>query len=130
GQLLALAAGQAAVLPGPRVPLGLLDPFPDRGLGQVEVAGHLADGPVPALAQLDDLGLELRRERTTVPPGLLPHALHDRTSSRGRTPDDGCPSKRVRPKDLRRASPTARLRLEAAHAGSAGPGAPPRAVHP
>ena len=32
--------------------------------------------------------------------------------------------------DLRRTSPTARLRLEAAHAGRAGPGAPPRAVHP
>jgi len=40
-----------------RVPLGLPDPFPDRGLGQVEVAGDLANGPVPALAQLHDLGL-------------------------------------------------------------------------
>jgi hypothetical protein len=30
-------------------------------------------------------------------PELLPHALHDRTSFRGQTPDDGCPSKRARP---------------------------------
>jgi Pentapeptide repeats (8 copies) len=48
------------------------------------------------LAQADDLGLELRCERAAAP-GLLPHALHDRTSFRGQTPDDGCPSKRVRP---------------------------------
>ena len=50
----------------------------------------------PALAQLNDLRLELRRERTALP-GLVPHALHDRTFFRGKTPDAGCPSKRVRP---------------------------------
>ena len=83
-------------LAGPRVAFGLLDPLPHRGLGQVKVLRDLADGPVPALAQLNDLGLELRGERTAAP-GLLPHALHDRTSFRGQTPDDGCPSKRVRP---------------------------------
>src|SRR6202042_299027 len=83
GQLLALAAGQAPV-PGPRVALGLLDPLAHRGLGQVEVLRDLPYRPVPALAQLHDLRLELRSKRTA-PPGLLPHALHDRTSFRGRT---------------------------------------------
>src|SRR5262249_24449193 len=74
----------------------LLDPLPHRSFGQVEVSRDLPNGTVPALAQLDDLGLELRRERTALP-GLPPHALHGRTSFRGRTPDDGCPSKRARP---------------------------------
>src|ERR1019366_7915263 len=93
-QFLPLTADQAAVLADPGVPFRLLDPFPDRGLGQVEVLGDLTDGPVAVLAQLKDLGLELRGKRTAAP-GLLPHALHDRTSFRGQTPDDGCPSKRV-----------------------------------
>src|SRR5207253_11080029 len=74
----------------------LPDPSPHPGLAQVEVRRDLAAGPGPALAQLHDLVLELRCERAAAP-GLLPHALHDRTSFRGRTPDDGCPSKRVRP---------------------------------
>jgi hypothetical protein len=95
-QLLAFRAGQPAIAPRAGVPFGLAHPLPDRGLGQVEVPRDLAGRPVPALAQLHDLGLELRRERAAAP-GLLPHALHDRTSFRGRTPDDGCPSKRVRP---------------------------------
>jgi hypothetical protein len=84
--------------PSSRVPVsrpGLLQPLPDRGLGQVEVLRDLADGPVAPLAQLHDLGLELNTERAAAP-GLLPHALHDRTSVRRQTPDDGCPSKRVR----------------------------------
>jgi hypothetical protein len=59
------------------------------------VLRDLARRPVTALAQLHDLGLEIRGERTALP-GLLPHAFHDRTSFRGRTPDGGCPSKRVR----------------------------------
>ncbi|WP_399127159.1 amidohydrolase family protein [Streptomyces sp. ITFR-6] len=37
----------------------------------------MTDRAVTASAQLDDLGLELRRERTTRPRLLLPHALHD-----------------------------------------------------
>jgi hypothetical protein len=63
----------------------VLHPLADRGLGQVEVFGDLAGGPVPALAQLDDLRLELSSERSA-PPGLLPHALDDRTSFRGAEP--------------------------------------------
>ena len=67
GQLPALVAGQAPV-PGPSVALGLLDPLPHRDLGQVEVPRDLADGPLPALAQLNDLRFELRSKRTA-PPG-------------------------------------------------------------
>ena len=74
---------------------------PGRGLGQVKVAGDLAHRPVTALAQLNDLGLELRRERAARPGLLPPHALHGRTSFRGRTPDDGCPSKRAKPRSPR-----------------------------
>src|SRR5215472_10058901 len=95
-QLLTFLGGQATVADRPGIPPGLLHPFADRGLGQVEVAGDLADRPVPALAQLDDLGLELRGKRAALPGLLAPHALHSRTSFRGQTPDDGCPSKRVR----------------------------------
>ena len=46
-----LAAGQPAVLPGPGIPLGLLDPLPHRGLGQVEVLRDLTHRPVTLLAQ-------------------------------------------------------------------------------
>jgi hypothetical protein len=46
----------------PGVALGLPDPLPHCGLGQVEVLRDLTDGPVPALAQLNDLRLELRSE--------------------------------------------------------------------
>src|SRR4029077_8351449 len=94
-EFLLLGARQPAVLAGPGVTLILLHPLADRGLGQVKVLRDLAHRPVAALAQIDDLGLELRGERTARP-GLLPHSLHDRTSFRGRTPDGGCPSKRVR----------------------------------
>jgi hypothetical protein len=59
---LAFGAGQPAVAPRPGVPLGLAHPLPDRGLGQIEVAGDLPDRAVTALAQLNDLGLELGRE--------------------------------------------------------------------
>jgi hypothetical protein len=45
-----------------RVPLSLLRSLPHRRLGQVEVADDLAHRAVPSLAQLVDLGLELRGE--------------------------------------------------------------------
>ncbi|WP_432831431.1 hypothetical protein [Dactylosporangium sp. CA-092794] len=45
---------------GPGIKLGLLDPLPHRGLGQIEVPGLLPDRAVAALAQLDDLSLETR----------------------------------------------------------------------
>jgi hypothetical protein len=63
GQLRALVAGQAPVA-GPGVALGLLHPLAHRGLGQVEVLRDLTHRPVPALAQLNDLRLELSSERT------------------------------------------------------------------
>jgi hypothetical protein len=85
-QLLPFRAGQAAVLTRSRVPLGLLHPFTHRGLGQVEVPSDLANRTIPPLTQLNDLCLELRGKRTAAP-GLLPHALQDRTSFRGQTPD-------------------------------------------
>src|SRR5690606_20608927 len=96
GQLLALRRGQAVAVAG--VDLGLAHPFADRGLGQIEVPAHLADRAVTALAQLDDLSLELRRERparTTRLPVLA--AGHDGHPLRGRTPDGGCPSNRGKP---------------------------------
>jgi len=43
---------------GAGIALGLPDPFPHRGLGQVEVTRDLPDRPVTALAELNDLGLE------------------------------------------------------------------------
>ena len=77
-----LTAGQPAVLPGPGIPLGLFDPLPDRGLGQVEVLRDLTRRPVPALAQLNDLGLELRGERAAAP-GLLPRPIAGALSEQG-----------------------------------------------
>ena len=62
-ELLALLAGQPAVATPPGVPLGLAHPLAHRGLGQVEVPGDPPDRAVTSLAQLDDLGLELGRER-------------------------------------------------------------------
>ena len=61
GQFLTLIAGQA--LSTALVDLGLLDPAPDRLLGQVQISGHLADRAVAGSAQLDDLGLELGVKR-------------------------------------------------------------------
>ena len=60
-----------AVLPGPGIPLGLFHPLPDRDLGQVEVLRDLPHRPVTLLAELNDLGLELRTGRAAAP-GLLP----------------------------------------------------------
>lgn len=75
GQFLAFAAGQA--VPLARIDLGLLRPVTHRGLGRIEVLGDLTDRAVTASAQLDDLRLELGRERATRARLLLPHALHD-----------------------------------------------------
>ncbi|GAA3833623.1 hypothetical protein GCM10022206_84850 [Streptomyces chiangmaiensis] len=55
-----------------RVDLGLLHPVAHRGLGQVEVLGDLTDRAVTAPAQLDDLALVLRRERTARPRLFFP----------------------------------------------------------
>jgi hypothetical protein len=60
--------------------------------------------------------------------GAFPHAFHDRTSSRGRTPDVGCPSKRVRLKVMSphhlvlslEASAVKSHRIRSARAGAAG----------
>jgi len=97
-QLLALRTGQPAVATPHGVPLGLAHPLPDRSLSQVEVSGDPPDRAVTALAQLDDLGLELRRERPTRARLLAFHGLHDGHPPRGNAPDGGCPSKRARPK--------------------------------
>src|SRR5215204_5089386 len=97
GQLVAFGAGQPAVAAIAAVPFDLPDPFADRGLGQIEVAGDLPDRAVTLLAQLNNLGLELGRERPTRPRLLAFHGLHDGHPPRGSTPDVGCPSNRVRP---------------------------------
>jgi hypothetical protein len=44
------------------VQLSLADPLADRGLGQVQLPGDLADGLAGATDELDDLSLVLRRE--------------------------------------------------------------------
>src|SRR3954451_19838963 len=75
----------------------IASPLPHRRLGQVEVPGHLPDRAVAAAARLDDLGLELRCERTTAPGLLLCHGLHDGHPLRRCAPDGGCPSNRGRP---------------------------------
>src|SRR5215211_944721 len=100
-QLLPLGAGQPAITAAPGIAFGLTHPLPDRGLGQVEVAGDLPDRAVTLLAQLNDLGLELCGERPARarPLALVAfHDLHDGHPLRGNAPDRGCPSKRVRPK--------------------------------
>src|ERR687898_564626 len=97
GQLLAFGTGQPAVTARAAVPFGLAHPLADRGLGQVEVPGDLPDRAVTALAQLDDLGLELGCERPAHPRLSAFRGLHDGHPPRGSTPDGGCPSKRVRP---------------------------------
>jgi hypothetical protein len=86
-ELLTLGAGEP-VQALASIALSLLEPLPDRRLGQVEVPGDLPDGPVAALTQLDDLSLELRRERTPRP-GCLPPFLPCSpcwTSSPGHSP--------------------------------------------
>ena len=44
------------------VQVSLADPLSDRGLGQVQLPGDLADRLAGAADQLDDLSLVLRRE--------------------------------------------------------------------
>src|SRR5215211_5485515 len=102
-QLLPLGAGQPAITAAPGIAFGLTHPLPDRGLGQVEVAGDLPDRAVTLLAQLDDLGLELGRERPPRARLFAFHGVHDGHPLRGSTPDGGCPSKRVRPRGPLRA---------------------------
>jgi hypothetical protein len=60
-QLLALGRGEAVAAPA-SVQVGALDLLADRGLGQVQLTGDLADRLTRAVNQLDDLGLVLRRE--------------------------------------------------------------------
>ncbi|MFF4498794.1 type I-E CRISPR-associated protein Cas6/Cse3/CasE [Streptomyces sp. NPDC001546] len=58
----------------------------------------MTDRAVTAPAQLDDLGLELRRERAPRTRLPLPHALHDEHHPSGaQAPDLRCPSKRSKP---------------------------------
>src|SRR2546426_10047399 len=66
-----LVRRERAAVPAPRIALGLRDPAPERGLGQIELTRHRA-GTLPTLLHhLDRFRLELRRERS--PPPLLPH---------------------------------------------------------
>jgi Virulence factor BrkB len=67
------------------------------GVGGIEVPRHLPHRPIPTLTQLDNLSLELRRERTARAPLLALHILHDEHPLQGQVPDLGCPSKRVSP---------------------------------
>src|SRR5438552_2260251 len=70
-QLCPLVRRERAAVPAPRIDLGLRDPAPERGLGQIELTRHRA-GTLPTLLHhLDRFRLELRRERS--PPPLLPH---------------------------------------------------------
>ena len=62
-KLPAFLGRQAVAVTG--VDLSLLHPRPHRRLCQVEVPRDLADRAITVLAQLDDLGLELRGERPT-----------------------------------------------------------------
>src|SRR2546429_168964 len=76
-QLLALLGRQAVALA--RVHRRLPDPVAHRGLTQVELAADRRQRPLAPAHQGDDLGLELRRERPSLPPAcpvplhLLPH---------------------------------------------------------
>src|SRR5437016_11312487 len=70
-QLCPLVRRERAAVPAPRIALGLRDPAPERGLGQIELTRHLAVTLPTLLRHLDRFRLELRRERS--PPPLLPH---------------------------------------------------------
>jgi len=52
---------------GTGVESGLLDQPPHRSLDQVEILADLPNRPITTMTQLNDLGLELRRERPTRP---------------------------------------------------------------
>jgi hypothetical protein len=58
----------------------------------------LTDRAVTDPARSHDVGLELRRERTTSPRPLPRHGLHDEHPPGAEAPDLGCPSQRVRPR--------------------------------
>ncbi|MFE1809094.1 hypothetical protein [Streptomyces sp. NPDC059533] len=77
--------------------VGLGQPQPDRGLGQVEVFDDLGHGPVTSQAHLHDLGLEIGRELPPGPRLLLRHVLHHGHPSPGTSPDLGCPPNRSNP---------------------------------
>lgn len=63
----ALRRSSRETVRGTGITLRLLDPLPDRGLGQIEVPADLPDRAVATKALLDDLSLELRRERPPSP---------------------------------------------------------------
>jgi len=77
-----------------RVPISLLDPGPNRGLGQIEVTRDLTDRAVTTSTQIHDLCLELGRERATRP-SLRAHDLHEEHPLWAEAPHLGCPSRRV-----------------------------------
>jgi hypothetical protein len=60
-QLITLGSGEAVGAPA-GVEVGALDPLADRGLGQVQLSGDLADRLAGGADQLDDFSLVLRRE--------------------------------------------------------------------
>src|SRR5262249_48433473 len=80
-QLPPLGTGQAAVLPGSGIPFRLLDPLPDRGLGQVEVPVDLADVPVPPRSSSSP-----QAAPTASPPVGPPTVRSRRSRSSGRSP--------------------------------------------
>jgi hypothetical protein len=112
GQLGPLVTGQP-VAAAALVQLRLLHPLPDRGLGQVVVLRHLTDRPITPPRGRHDIGLELRRERTTRP-RLLParHGLHDGHPPGAEAPDLGCPSRRVNSTRRRASRCTGRWRVD------------------
>ncbi|WP_239062215.1 hypothetical protein [Streptomyces sp. SID13031] len=79
------------------VTFSLLQLFTHRGLSQIEILRDLTHRPITALTQPDDLGLEVRCERTTRPWLRLAHGLHDEHPSGATAPDLGCPSNGVDP---------------------------------
>jgi len=98
GRLRPLVGGQP-VRAATRIELGMLDPRPHRRPGQIEILRDLPNAAVTTLTRLDDLGLELGRQRPPRPRSLPTHALHEagHPPADPTSPDLGCPSKRVRP---------------------------------
>jgi hypothetical protein len=100
GPLTATPPAEAMVLyiVGHDLGLGLPHSVAHRGLGQIEVLGDLTDRAVTTTAQLDDLGLGLRRERAARTRLLLPRALRDgHRPSGAETLGLRCPPKRIKP---------------------------------
>jgi hypothetical protein len=65
-QLITLGGREAVAAPA-GVEVSALDPLADRGLGQVEPSGDLADRLASHADQLDDFSLVLRREEPSGP---------------------------------------------------------------